>query len=318
MLPSDLQEFLINLIQAGHEAPAHRFKEIALTHLGKLIPFDAALWISGRTQDRTIHNFHVMGLPRSMMDSWEQIKFEDRLFSEVVANPGITMDSADLYSRMERQESEVYQKHSKVYGIEAAICTAQPHPEVGLFEGISLYRRSADPGFSREEILTKQSIFPLMSRTWHHNQIQQLRLTGQEPAPGAAAVCDSLGWLRHAEDEFVALLHDEFPGWRAPELPAPLRSWLEDSVESVYRGLGLDISRSRQDDLILLQARPKGALAALTQRESQVAELYAAGLTYKEIAVDLGLAASTVRHHLESIYHKLEIASKVELIQFFN
>jgi len=315
MLPPEMQRFLADLIQAGHEAPAHKFKDMALTALKGLIPFDAALWISGRTQDRTIHNFHLIGLPRGMMDSWERIKHQDRLFSEVVANPGVTIDSKDLYGRMGRQESEVYQRHSKVYGIEAAICTGLPDPEVGLFEGISLYRRSADPGFLPRELLIKQSLFPLMSRVWHHNQIQQLRLSNQEQAMGAAAICDSLGWLHHAEEGFVELLRAEFPDWRAPELPGPVQSWLNDPAESGYLGRDLEISRTQHDDLILLQARPRGALAALTQREQQVAELFAAGLTYKEIAGDLGLAASTVRRHLESIYDKLEIASKVELIR---
>lgn len=69
------------------------------------------------------------------------------------------------------------------------------------------------------------------------------------------------------------------------------------------------------DDLILVQAWPRGSLTMLTPREEQIADSYAAGLTYKEIATELEAAPSTVRSHIESIYRKLEVSNKVELFQ---
>ena len=51
----------------------------------------------------------------------------------------------------------------------------------------------------------------------------------------------------------------------------------------------------------------------LSPREQQIAERYAAGCSYQEIAADLHIAPSTVRTHLATIYRKLEVSSKVEL-----
>lgn len=51
----------------------------------------------------------------------------------------------------------------------------------------------------------------------------------------------------------------------------------------------------------------------LSPRESQIAESYAEGCNYQEIASDLHIAPSTVRTHLATIYRKLEVSSKVEL-----
>ena len=51
----------------------------------------------------------------------------------------------------------------------------------------------------------------------------------------------------------------------------------------------------------------------LSPREQQIAESYAAGCSYQEIAADLHIAPSTVRTHLATIYRKLEVSSKVEL-----
>jgi DNA-binding CsgD family transcriptional regulator len=51
----------------------------------------------------------------------------------------------------------------------------------------------------------------------------------------------------------------------------------------------------------------------LSPREIQIARHYAEGATYHEIAEALGIAPSTVRTHLATIYRKLEVSSKLEL-----
>ncbi len=55
------------------------------------------------------------------------------------------------------------------------------------------------------------------------------------------------------------------------------------------------------------------AAADLSPREQQIAERYAAGCSYQEIAAELHIAPSTVRTHLATIYRKLELSSKLEL-----
>ncbi len=53
----------------------------------------------------------------------------------------------------------------------------------------------------------------------------------------------------------------------------------------------------------------------LSPRERQIAERYAAGASYQDIAADLNIAPTTVRTHLATIYRKLEISSKLELYE---
>jgi DNA-binding CsgD family transcriptional regulator/GAF domain-containing protein len=52
----------------------------------------------------------------------------------------------------------------------------------------------------------------------------------------------------------------------------------------------------------------------LSQREFQIAQSYAGGATYQEIAEVLCIAPSTVRTHLATIYRKLEVSSKLDLL----
>jgi predicted ATPase/DNA-binding CsgD family transcriptional regulator len=55
------------------------------------------------------------------------------------------------------------------------------------------------------------------------------------------------------------------------------------------------------------------ALAALTRREREIAELVASGLSNREIAVRLFISKRTVDAHVEHIFAKLEISSRVQL-----
>ncbi len=53
----------------------------------------------------------------------------------------------------------------------------------------------------------------------------------------------------------------------------------------------------------------------LSNREVEVLEQLATGLTYTVIADNLFISPSTVRRHIENIYKKLQVHSKIEAIQ---
>jgi DNA-binding NarL/FixJ family response regulator len=53
-------------------------------------------------------------------------------------------------------------------------------------------------------------------------------------------------------------------------------------------------------------------IAELTDRERQVLDLVARGLSNKEVGVELGLAEKTVKHYLTSVLQKLHVRSRVE------
>jgi len=59
-----------------------------------------------------------------------------------------------------------------------------------------------------------------------------------------------------------------------------------------------------------------GRLASLTEREREVLGLVGEGLKNKQIADRLFISETTVRHHLTSIFGKLDVSSRFELIIF--
>jgi DNA-binding NarL/FixJ family response regulator len=52
----------------------------------------------------------------------------------------------------------------------------------------------------------------------------------------------------------------------------------------------------------------------LTEREKQVVELVCKGLKNKDIADKLFITETTIRHHLSSIFEKLKLTSRLELV----
>lgn len=56
----------------------------------------------------------------------------------------------------------------------------------------------------------------------------------------------------------------------------------------------------------------------LTAREQEVAKLLIVGDTYKQIAHRLFISPDTVRQHIKNIYRKLQINSRIQLVNEFN
>lgn len=52
----------------------------------------------------------------------------------------------------------------------------------------------------------------------------------------------------------------------------------------------------------------------LTDREVEIVDALANGLSNKEIAAKLGISEHTVKHHLTSVYQKLQVAGRLELV----
>lgn len=85
--------------------------------------------------------------------------------------------------------------------------------------------------------------------------------------------------------------------------------WLDDKVITSLVTIVARSSRRRADAV-----DDSTGLAKLSPRESQLAHLAGEGLSNKEIARRLFISETTVRHHLTSIFRKLGVVNRLELI----
>lgn len=86
--------------------------------------------------------------------------------------------------------------------------------------------------------------------------------------------------------------------------------WLERAMMATVLG---EMSRAYDGRRIDL---PSSQIATLTDRERQVVGLIGEGLKNKQIAARLFISETTVRHHLTSIFDKLNVADRCELVVY--
>ncbi|MDQ4079086.1 MAG: response regulator transcription factor [Chloroflexota bacterium] len=95
---------------------------------------------------------------------------------------------------------------------------------------------------------------------------------------------------------------------------------LVKAIRSVYEGESW-YSRAMLSRMLMEARRPpvsptqdETKIASLTEREREVIMLLGQGLKNRDIGERLYISESTVRHHFTSIYSKLEVSDRLELL----
>ena len=96
---------------------------------------------------------------------------------------------------------------------------------------------------------------------------------------------------------------------------AKLRTSALQSLQRLAR-LGRGNLRFRTANALLPAADAEQRVKQLTQRERQLIPLVCSGLKNKEIAQQLGIAESTVWHHLTAVFTKLKVEDRLGLAAF--
>jgi len=110
-----------------------------------------------------------------------------------------------------------------------------------------------------------------------------------------------------AADELVSAIRTVFAG--NVYLQPTLASWLLEDYRRLSQGPSSDVSRDPGD-----QSHPD--LDVLSERERQVLEMVAEGLSTPQIAEKLDISPKTVSRHRERIMNKLNLHSATELVKF--
>ncbi|QTF92728.1 LuxR C-terminal-related transcriptional regulator [Halomonas sp. BM-2019] len=298
-------QLLWDLNRLAQEQPLPDFHPAALARLQELLAFDCAWW--GRTAlvDSQIeeHSRYLFELPEAYLADWRAIEHQDVTVERAHRQPGQAV-IVDM-----RATTPGLAWLGERHGLGELLCVIHTNPRTRLSDHLSLYRRPGSPRFGERERRLLTHLIAHLSAAVDASQIRTLvarreHLESQQHL--ALAVCDRQGVLHSAERGFSDLLCDEWPDWQGPRLPV-------DLDETGYQGERVHIQCRPVLDLWLLTVCRLGPLACLSDRELVVAQHFGVGLTYKEIARELAIAPSTVRHHLRSIYQKLGVHDKASI-----
>lgn len=183
---------------------------------------------------------------------------------------------------------------------------------------IVLYRQH-DVRFAETDAACLHGLWIHLSRALAINRRRALerltRATTGRDNSSASGLIGEEGQIEIADQRFFDLLEREWPEIAPDFIPAQALELLNEG--KTYRGAHIEISMVRQAAGNLCRIRPVDAMEVLTPREFVVARRFAAGMSHKQIARELGVSHHTVRNQLAHLYRKLNLHDKASLAQYF-
>lgn len=170
-----------------------------------------------------------------------------------------------------------------------------------------------DKAFEESERLLLRRISPFLVHAeqvcQQHAALRTPRSADRSGVEGQATV-NGNGRITSCDAAFRDYVLIAEPRWSGDSLPFRL----SDATTMVYKDLFFRLEP--QGDLVRVTVRRDRRAPQLSPREMQIAQLVASGKTFKEIGSELGVATSTVSSHLYSLYAKLGIQRRAQLVQW--
>jgi DNA-binding CsgD family transcriptional regulator len=311
-------DLLLDLYRLAQNTPTTEFQSLALDRMREVFAFDSAFWATGvvKPEEGVIpHAFHLYRQPPEMLESWMRINQKDELAFAAFRQQGTTINAPLCEPYWQSRFSPEGRKHIKRYGMAHSLNTIIAEPVLQIWMGVAFYRAGREQPFTEDERLFKQNLMPHLAETWNINRfafLNSARNNGMLPDHGRA-ICDSKGVLYNADKNFTKFMLAEWPDWNGPQLPPELLKAVSSDNPCRHTGHRTVISSETLENMKLLIARETSAIDELSSREHEVASLFAKGANYRTIADTLHISSATVRNHLQNIYTKLGITTKIEL-----
>ncbi len=184
---------------------------------------------------------------------------------------------------------------------------------------IVLYRQH-DVRFAETDAACLHGLWIHLSHALAINRTRTLERLGSAAArrdnTGASGLLLDDGQVEIADQRFFDLLEREWPDTAPDYIPEEALAVLNEG--KTYRGKQVEISVVRQGGAQLCRIRPIDVMELLTPREFVVARRFAAGMSHKQIARELGVSHHTVRNQLAHLYRKLNLHDKASLAQYLS
>lgn len=302
----EVSEFLLEIYRSARSDEPHVFQARALERLRGLIPFDFAAWGGGAAEDRQVTEVVMLDQSPRLFSEWEEVAAQDAYCDLALRR----LDHTVLFDDVpDFRRSLAWNEHWRRYDAQHMVATIMAEPLDGYVSFVGLC--NADPArrFADADRELKELLMPHLSGALRLNRESQL-IAATSPTEGVALV-NRAGWILASRPPFASLARDEW-GTAGPRVPTSI---LPESGSTRWRGRAIQVQIQKIQQCYLLRATPCSPLERMTPREQEVARAFGLGMSYREVASELGIAPATVRNHLASIYDKLGINTKSDLVR---
>lgn len=305
---------LLALYQASGSGSFFEFQTTAIRLLHECLDFDGVI-LGGTTihtsEKISIVSAHLDGRPRGLMDDYFPLLSSDPLMRSILAGlqRPLQVDLSKYYEILGLHSLDGFAckhalRHIMAFG-------DQPHPQLPIRWIILLTNKSAPFPLAKQKVL---------AQWWPHLSLASAMCATRTesvrhfvlPQRGSA-ILNSSREIECADKEFFELLRLEWPDKDLSDNLEQVRTELLRTCK--FKGKWIEIivlpgSRS------VCHARPTAACRTMTPRETVVARRFAAGLSHKEVARELGISPHTVRTQLMHVYSKLRLHDKGALANY--
>lgn len=302
----EFSDFLLELYSGVHASDEADFRTRMLSRLSRLIGFDCAVWGGGQAEDRQVTDLAIVEHDPALLMKWQDVADQDGFCDLTLRRMGqaCTFDDVEGF-----RSSMAYHEHWRAYGVNQMMSVIAAEPLDGYVSFLGLCREETPRRFDEDSRALMTLLVPHLSQAWRLRREGELARMSQ---PGEAlALLDGTGRMLASHGPTATLMRAE---WRQARV-VPLAVMQRAKSTGAWRGNALQFSLSPARGVWLARMCPVSVLNRLSAREQQVAELFASGLSHKEVARSLGTAPGTVRNQIARIYEKLGIAGKAELAQ---
>ncbi|MFA9462175.1 helix-turn-helix transcriptional regulator [Thiohalorhabdus methylotrophus] len=302
----EISDFLLGLHGDARALEPDAFQRAILERLRTLVPFDFAAWGGAEAEERQVNEVLVLDQDQRILTEWPEVGPLDRFCDLTLEGLNRTWHFDDIPGY---RDTLAYNEHWRGFEVSHMMSTIMHEPLEGYVSFMGLFHEDMARPFTEEERALKQLLMPHLAEALRTNREWTVAAAG-EPAEGTALV-DGTGRILASRDPFRALLREEWGTHHPLRLPEVLAG--ARAGGPAWRGRCIQIRIRRFHHNFLLRVRPLSPLDALPPRAREVAELFGAGLSHKEVARRLGLSPATVRKQLTNIYERLGISSKAAL-----
>jgi len=323
-VPRNVQAAVAEIYRGVLRQPIEAFKETTLRGIGGLVPFSSAVWGSGVHSSNEMLSVSAIEQPIDQLLTYAaRWQASDFVRAAAVGRPGVAFRNEDVVPLADYHRTEIYREFSKPCGIEHALMIVERNPTTDLGEIVCLFRFDAAQPFSDEEKALLEHLSPHLVAAWRQAQLAHhyraalagagIGMVGHE----SYAITDDRGLVHAAGEDFCLALLEVSPGWQGPWFPDALQELVSGGRSALLVG-DYEFTVRRAKDRRLFAVSRQAGVFGLTPAESRVARLYAQGFSQRDIALRQKVSPATIRNQLASVYQKLGVHSKLELLRALN
>jgi DNA-binding CsgD family transcriptional regulator len=315
----NILRWLLALYQLAREVPPLCFKDEVCQRLKKLISLSSVVWTNIEPTLDSKLNFlgiHLFQEPDTLADELPNTNQKYTQAVDIAFAHPMRAHSFYAYGLFSGSEQAPVRHYLERFGHQNVLLHIDG-PRKRRVESFALYRSRHDDHFTTVEQRLLELLAPHMTEAFAINrQLADLAIAekGSSQA-GTRAIIQTSGVLVTCGQEFLRLLRRRWPDWYSARVPPELMTNLRLGKQSLGTAEGTIVLDTRKlGPYLLMQVSSLGA-RVLSARETEVAHLYALGQTHREIAGKIGLQPATVRNVMQSVYGKLQVGNKPELVR---